>query len=586
MDILDKDIFYICDVEKEGTSFFHGDLYELRKRLYENKGRKVSVRKKITETGADGKLTASVSKSRLKWKKRIGRVVTEQSYRQSNGSVLVRKDLNGSIICKIFYDEEMAWYRTEYYSPESFIQPKLVLRSADLGDIIERLSFNEENKYYEREDLTPTPLNKEDFENYYDIENGVLVAASDGEFVYKPDYDVYDEDETNGSTVLIMNAWEVKSGSVPTSAKSKEQALTFKNLDEIGDKAPVKDVAKEAPKKEAPAKKTVDSDSEATKTAKAGENKAVEKAVSSEKVGEEKPKENSEAKKPTTPEKIEVKADAKTEAKTEETSSEQKKEVVSENKTAEISEKEKITENNDNEKNESSDNNKEVKNSAKPTKEEADETDKEAKSESLTVKSSNAQKQKIGKYHYSGMMVDGKREGIGHTENENGVSVYNGEYHDDKRNGVGASFFSDGKLSFAGNWADDKKNGVGISFRPSDGSVHIANWENGKPSENITLIDGKGNLLYSGIMQDGKKNGVGVSRNNETGYTYIGEFADGKSNGIGSLFDENGRLIYNGSWANGMKNGHGTEFDAAGNIVYSGEWVDNEYHNGILYQKI
>ncbi len=551
------DIFYICDVESEGTSFFHGDLYELRKSFYDARGKKVSVRKKITETGADGKLSASISHRGFKWKKKVGRTVTEQSYRQSNGTVLVRRDFNGSIICKIFFDEELAWFRTEYYSPDSFVQAKVILRAANIGNIIERLTFVEESKYYEQEDLTPVKLDIEDFENYYDIENYVILATPEGDFVYKPNANVYENEpqkskDSNGNTVLIMNAWEIKGGSVPNDAKQPEPTLSFKTLEEISDEKETEESSDKA-ENEIKAKKEIDSSEDKIEEPKADNPTEPEKQTDSEKT-EDKALEDTENI-PDDKSDIEENSEPKTDN---DSSKEETKEISSENK-------------------------EEIKGKGK-----TEIIKKDNETSENTVRNGNVKKLQIsnGKFSYSGEYVDGKREGIGRTENANGITLYNGEYHEDKRNGVGASFYSDGKLSFAGNWKDDKKNGVGVSFRPSDGSVHIANWDKGSVSENITLVDGNGNLLYSGNMTDGKKNGVGISKNKETGYTYIGEFVDGKSNGIGSLFDENGRLIYNGSWSGGMKNGQGTEFDAAGNIVYSGEWLDNEYHNGILYQKI
>lgn len=552
------DIFYICDVESEGTSFFHGDLYELRKSFYDAKGKKVSVKKKITETGADGRLSASISHRGFKWKKKIGRTVTEQNYRQSNGTVLVRRDFNGSIICKIFFDEELAWFRTEYYSPDSFVQAKVILRPANIGNIIERLTFVEKTKYYEQEDLTPIKLDIEDFENYYDIDNSVIIATPEGDFVYKPNANVYEyepqkQKDSNGNTVLIMNAWEIKGGSVPHDAKHHEPTLSFKTLEEIGDENNENKAEENSDKFEPEIK--------------------VKEEINSSEDKKEEPKAD-------TPTEPENKPDSeKSEDKTSETTeniADNKSDTAesSEPKTGDATSKEEAKEI-------SSENKEEVKVKTEIIK-------KNGETSENTEIAENVKKLQIsnGKFSYSGEYADGKREGIGRTENANGFTLYNGEYHEDKRNGVGASFYSDGKLSFAGNWKDDKKNGVGVSFRPSDGSVHIANWDNGSVSDNITLVDGNGNLLYSGNMTDGKKNGVGISKNKETGYTYIGEFVDGKSNGIGSLFDENGRLIYNGSWSDGMKNGQGTEFDAAGNIVYSGEWLDNEYHNGILYQKI
>lgn len=124
--------------------------------------------------------------------------------------------------------------------PDSFVQAKVILRPANIGNIIERLTFVEKIKYYEQEDLTPIKLDIEDFENYYDIDNSVIIATPEGDFVYKPNANVYEyepqkQKDSNGNTVLIMNAWEIKGGSVPHDAKQPEPTLSFKTLEEIGD---------------------------------------------------------------------------------------------------------------------------------------------------------------------------------------------------------------------------------------------------------------------------------------------------------------------------------------------------------------
>ena len=527
MNNFNKKLYYICDVDREGTAYFHSDLANLRKNFFEN-GKSDKIKKDITELGSEGKLNANIGKKKLKWKKKIGKIVTEEVFQQGKNFVLVRRDLNGSIICKITFDIDLNWIRTDYFSPESYTQAEITLKPSDSGDYIERYNFDSDSKSYKKEKLAPTKLEADEFGLYNSdlIENAVLVSNKDGNFTYSNKKETAKTD--NGSTILIMNAWEIKDGEVPQSAKHEEPEITFKNLDDIAEIEETESENEEVPQEETDSNAVENSEgtaSEEVKTEVIDTNKPI---IDIENIIVDELIDNQEETNP----------------------QEEVSEKAEENKVV--------------------------------PSEETTETALETKEAEFTSKLAISH----GKYIYTGDTVDGKREGLGRTESAEGITLYSGEYHDNKRSGVGTAYFPNGKLSFAGNWDNDKKNGVGISFRPSDGSVHIANWSNGKPSENVTLVDGKGNMLYTGNIVEGKKNGTGIQKDAETGYTYIGEFADGKPNGTGSLFDENGKLLYNGSWKDGEKDGKGTEFDASGAIVYSGEWKNGNYLNGILYQKI
>lgn len=189
-------------------------------------------------------------------------------------------------------------------------------------------------------------------------------------------------------------------------------------------------------------------------------------------------------------------------------------------------------------------------------------------------------------YNYTGKMLDGKREGRGRTDQQNGLTAFDGEYIDNKKDGFGASYCKNGDMSYVGGWKEDCKDGIGVSFRKDDHAVHIAKWNMGKPDTHTTLIDSDGNLKFSGRIVDGKKQGAGISYRKADDTVLVGKYTDGCADSYASLFDSDGCLIYTGQWKDGKRNGTGTEFDKNGQIVYSGEWKDDKYLNGILYQKI
>ena len=47
-----------------------------------------------------------------------------------------------------------------------------------------------------------------------------------------------------------------------------------------------------------------------------------------------------------------------------------------------------------------------------------------------------------------------------------------------------------------------------------------------------------------------------------------------------------GNLIYTGMWKDGKRHGFGTEYNKEGKIVFTGEWENDQYLDGILYQKV
>ena len=101
----------------------------------------------------------------------------------------------------------------------------------------------------------------------------------------------------------------------------------------------------------------------------------------------------------------------------------------------------------------------------------------------------------------------------------------------------------------------------------------------------MSLFDREGSLRYGGRIVGGKKEGAGVSISSADGSVLVTKWRGGQNTGLASAFDPEGNLLYYGSWKNGKRHGHGTEFDKNGGIVFDGEWRDDQYYNGILYQK-
>lgn len=182
-------------------------------------------------------------------------------------------------------------------------------------------------------------------------------------------------------------------------------------------------------------------------------------------------------------------------------------------------------------------------------------------------------------------MRAGKLSGKGRAEQPGGLTAYEGDYKDGKRQGFGSHYYKNGDLSYAGFWHDDKKDGLGVSFREGDHALHISRWTEGRPGQQVSLFDKEGSLRFGGRIVNGKKEGAGVSISSVDGSVLVTKWAGGQNTGLASAFDPEGNLLYYGSWKNGKRHGHGTEFDKNGGIVFDGEWRDDQYFNGILYQK-
>lgn len=429
----------------------------------------------------------------------------------TGGFVVVKRDMNGNICGKVYFDRDMFWTKTEYFGGEDFSCASLIFKPAEITDAVEQFSYDPKKKTYSTKLLFPVPYSHMSAEqsvmNARHGEELLLLASASGEFSYCPEKEKEDRlksmDEIASGTIMMTPAWEIKDGEIP------EPAINSAEEEDIPEFTDLETLA-EAPE----------------------ENEAAE---SDEESAEEKP-EISEG----------------SEGIPEETSEENSNDK-SEEKEVPLAPSDLVLT---------------VDNSA--MEENAD----------ITIISGGE------KYDYTGRMINGKREGRGRTQQENGLTAYDGEYSENLRDGFGSSYYKNGDLSYVGEWKQDRKNGMGVSFREKDHAINISKWENGKPGEFTSIFDPEGNLRFSGRIIEGKKQGASVSLRLEDGNIFVGKWKDGVESGEGSLFDKDGNLVYTGGWKDGKRHGHGTEFDSAGNIVYSGEWDNDKYLNGILYRKI
>lgn len=189
-------------------------------------------------------------------------------------------------------------------------------------------------------------------------------------------------------------------------------------------------------------------------------------------------------------------------------------------------------------------------------------------------------------YLYFGRLIDGLRQGRGRTEMENGFTAYDGYYRDDKRDGFGAYYYKSGQICYVGDWKENQRDGIGVSYTPHGENIHVGRWSEDKPVGTGAIFDGDGNLSFAGKIENGIRQGVGISYKVEDGTIFVGKWKDNVPTGKGSEFDGDGNLIYTGMWKDGKRHGFGTEYNKEGKIVFTGEWENDQYLDGVLYQKV
>lgn len=528
--LMARNVYGVCFPERDNLNTLQSELAAARKKFFSRGKKTVRVGKSEIIRGFDGKLHGKMTRHGLYWKKSAGKIALEEAFDQKNGYAVVYRDLRGIITSRVFFDRNQLWIKSEYYEPWDSGNAQIIFKPGDTFDIIMRFDREEDRKHYRSTELHPLPyLSGTAEQSIVNARFGdpmLIVSTAEGEFCYCPKKEAQARkvalDEIKEGTIMLMPAWEIKDGALTKEPGEEETNLTFTSLEEY---------AKVEPGQEAPAEAaSVPSPPSPPENEEAEEFREVEQAQEEE-----------------------LSQADREESEQEETIQEQEYVQKQENPAEEsLPEEEKSAER-------------------------AEEQPVESSSEEETPVLRDASEQPHVEIQ-NGQPVSG---GIIPAE----TAVYRGEYADGKRDGFGSHFYKSGALSYAGFWKDDKRDGLGVSFRESDHALHIAKWENGKPGSFVSLFDKDGNLRYGGHMVDGKKQGAGVSFRQDDGTIFVGKWENGEPLGLGSSFDKDGNLLYYGEWKDGKRNGHGTEFDPSGAIIFDGEWKDDQYHNGILYQK-
>lgn len=539
--LVNRKVYTVCYTGLDTLSSFHDALYEAR-RSYFGSGKTVHIRARGIFDGLSGEVHGKLSRRTIKWKKRAGKTTLEAAFANGGQRGIAFYNAYGALRARVYYDGEMQWMRTEYFSPDDDRRARITFKPDDHRDAVIRFDYNDSTGKTKETVLFPVPYAfqtaEQSLQNAQFGDRLLLVADERGEYAYCPREEhqrrIKFLKQNKNASVMLSMGWEVKDGDVPETTDPEPELPVFGNLTEPALVDFLSDPAEKAtePTEEEPVLE------EATPEEPASEEAASE-APEAEPQPETEPEEAPEEPAPVeTP-----KTDPAPGITPEELR--QARALLDKLLPAKEAEKE------DNPKT------------------------------GITLIRGGAP------LRYTGdLSEDGKREGFGRTVNNNGITLYEGEYKNDLREGFGVHHYRSGAVSYIGDFKDDQREGFGVSFRESDHALHISHWQNGKPQGMATIFNKNGDLIYNGQIIDGQKQGAGVSVDPETHCVFVEKYENNEKAGQATLFDADGNLIYSGGWQNGKRQGHGTAFDKNGNVVYTGEWKDDRYENGILYRHV
>ena len=535
--LVNRKVYTVCYTGLDTLSSFHDALYEAR-RSYFGSGKTVHIRARGIFDGLSGEVHGKLSRRTIKWKKRAGKNTLEAAFTNGGQRGIAFYNAYGALRARVYYDGEMQWMRTEYFSPDDDRRARITFKPDDHRDAVIRFDYNDSTGKTKETVLFPVPYAfqtaEQSLQNAQFGDRLLLVADERGEYAYCPREEQQRRikflKQNKNASVMLSMGWEVKDGDVPETTEPESELPVFGNLTE-------------------PALVDFLSDP-AEKAAEPTEEEPVLEEAAPEEPASEAP---------------EAEPQPETEPETKEAEESLMEDTPATDSAPDITPEELRQA-------------RTLLDKLLPAKEAEKEDDPKA---GITLIRSGAP------LRYTGdLSEDGKREGFGRTVNNNGITLYEGEYKNDLREGFGVHHYRSGAVSYIGDFKDDQREGFGVSFRESDHALHISHWQNGKPQGMATIFNKNGDLIYNGQIIDGQKQGAGVSVDPETHCVFVEKYENNEKAGQATLFDADGNLIYSGGWQNGKRQGHGTAFDKNGNVVYTGEWKDDRYENGILYRHV
>ena len=252
--LLAREVYAVCFPERESVETLSDPLADIRRRFFTG-GRKTAKAGKDQATGGyTGKLKGKMTGRRFYWKKMAGSVPAEESFDQRNGCIVVRRDMEGNITSRIFFDRSHIWIKSEYYDVWNANDPVVIFKPVASSDLVERFDWDAEKNRFRCTELYPLPYNKGSAEESILTarfgEPSFLVSSETGDFCYCPKQEAKErmkaQEEIQDGNVVLMPAWQVKDGSLSGEEGEETTGISFTSLEEYAQVVPEKEVQPES----------------------------------------------------------------------------------------------------------------------------------------------------------------------------------------------------------------------------------------------------------------------------------------------------------------------------------------------------
>lgn len=146
--LINKEVCYALLSEFEPATALNCEISEIRKYFYSS-GRKKQVLKFSDECFGYPAITNSViGRKTIKHQKTVNNIKLEQSYKNGKVFIIGKNDFNGNVFCKIYYDDSVAWVKTEYFDLENSFEPTHIIKPAIDNDVVDLYVFDKKKQRY------------------------------------------------------------------------------------------------------------------------------------------------------------------------------------------------------------------------------------------------------------------------------------------------------------------------------------------------------------------------------------------------------------------------------------------------------
>lgn len=494
--LVNRKVYTVCYTGLDTLSSFHDALYEAR-RSYFGSGKTVHIRARGIFDGLSGEVHGKLSRRTIKWKKRAGKNTLEAAFTNGGQRGIAFYNAYGALRARVYYDGEMQWMRTEYFSPDDDRRARITFKPDDHRDAVIRFDYNDSTGKTKETVLFPVPYAfqtaEQSLQNAQFGDRLLLVADERGEYAYCPREEQQRRikflKQNKNASVMLSMGWEVKDGDVPETTepepetepetKEAEESLMEDTPAEEPEEAPEEPAPEETPKTDS----APDITPEELRQARALLDKLLP-AKEAEK--EDDPKDGITLIRGGTPLRY-----------TGDLSEDGKREGFG----------------------------------------------RTVNNNGITLyegEYKNDLREGFGVHHYRsgavsyiGDFKDDQREGFGVSFRESDHALHISHWQNGKPQGMATIFNKNGDLIYNGQIIDGQKQGAGVSVDPETHCVFVEKYENNEKAGQATLFDADGNLIYSGGWQNGKRQGHGTAFDKNGNVVYTGEWKDDRyENGI------------------------------------------------------